>query len=82
MEALKHEAFQLGWTNSHGIVNNLDVKLQHARNHLAQGRTKQAQNVLQAFRHELDAQRGQHVSEDAYQLLSGNADFLVSQIGP
>ncbi|MEW6277435.1 MAG: hypothetical protein AB1758_02350 [Candidatus Eremiobacterota bacterium] len=29
------------------------------------------------LRHELDAQRGQQVSEDAYQLLSGNADFLV-----
>lgn len=80
MEALKHQAFENGWITNQGIVNSLDQKLQHARDHLAAGRKKQASNVLKAFQNELSAQRGKHVKEDAYQLLSANLELLNARV--
>jgi hypothetical protein len=60
------EACDLGWIDNRGICNSLQVK--------ARGNKSQ----LSALEHELSAQRGKHVSESAYQLLSANVSFLQS----
>ena len=61
------EACTLGWIDNRGICNSLRVKL---------GTQK---GGLQAMQHELDAQRGKHVSEAAYALLYPNVSYLLSQ---
>lgn len=58
----------LGWIDNHGICNSLRVK------------ATTASGPLGAMLNELSAQRGKHVSEAAYVLLSENARFLLSRL--
>jgi hypothetical protein len=78
--ALKHEACRLSWITNQGVCNSLNVKLDNARAKAITGQAKAAHNQLRAFLHELEAQRGKHVSEDAYQLLAPNVEFLQSRL--
>ena len=60
------EACSLGWIDSRGVCNSLRVKLRDTK------------GGLRAMLHELDAQRGKHVSEAAYALLYPNVSYLLS----
>ena len=63
---LLNEACSLGWIDNRGICNSLRVKLRDTK------------GGLRAMQHELDAQRGKHVSEAAYALLYPNVTYLLS----
>lgn len=58
----------LGWVDDQGVCNSLSVK------------AKPDSGTLGALLHELDAQRGKHVSEAAYILLSTNARSLLARM--
>lgn len=77
------EACDLDWVGRPpGVCNSLQVKLDAAASSLAQGDTTSATGQLQAFVNELDAQRGQHVSENAYWLLKVNVEYVLEKLQP
>jgi hypothetical protein len=78
--ACKHRAFDRGWIDDAGVANSLDQKLENARKLLQQGNNKSAKNVLEAFVNELEAQKGKHVSAEAYALLKPNVAYLISKL--
>lgn len=85
LASLKHQAFSLGWIygpGADGIVQSLDAKLDAAKASLARGDRKTAANQLNAFIRELQAQRGKHVSDNAYYLLATNAQYILTKLGP
>jgi hypothetical protein len=63
-----------------GIRNSLQVKLDHFMKDYRQGNYKVSLNMINAFLNELNAQRGKHVSESAYQTLKGYADTIVQSL--
>jgi hypothetical protein len=58
----------LGWIENRGVCHSLEVK------------AIPKANRLEAMQHELDAQRGKHVSEQAYLALSDNVRYLLSKL--
>ena len=80
LEAARSGACDLTWISSPGICNSLAQKLTAASAALARGDTVAAKDQLGAFRNELDAQRGKHVSENAYWLLRPNATWVVAHL--
>jgi len=76
----KHQAYNLGWITNKGILNSLDQKLDNARKQLERGNNKAAKNVLEAFIDEVEAQKGKHLSSEAYALLKFNAEYLISKL--
>jgi hypothetical protein len=61
-----------------GIRNSLKVKIEQIEKHLNRAEYQPANNVTKAFLSELAAQRGKHVSEQAYQTLKGFVDAIIS----
>lgn len=76
----KHQAYELGWIDNQGIVNSLNKKLEHAKEQLDKGKTKQAINHLNTFINEVNAQEGKHLSSEAYALLKYNAEYLIEKL--
>jgi hypothetical protein len=68
-------SLQLGLIDNHGIANSLSQKIQAANNASGPARA----NILNAFKNEVNAQCGKHVTALAAQVLSGDADSLISQ---
>ncbi|HVX89528.1 MAG TPA: hypothetical protein VG940_11405 [Gemmatimonadales bacterium] len=68
------------WVDQRGVCRSLQAKLEAASASLARGQSGAARNQLTAFRLELDAQRGKHVNEQAYLLLSLIADHTLSRL--
>jgi len=69
-----------GDINHRGIANSLTQKLEHARTQFRKNKIKQAANQLNAFLNELEAQKENHVSEQAYDLLKYNAEYLIARL--
>jgi len=67
-----------GWVEDRGLCRSLQAKIQSASAALGRGQQNTAKNQLSAFRAELDAQRGKHVNENAYFLLSVIADHALT----
>lgn len=83
--SLKYQAFSNGWIfgpGSDGIIQSLDAKLDAATASIAAGDNKTAIKQLNAFVNELEAQRGKHVSDNAFFLLTANTQFLMTKLGP
>ena len=76
----KHRALSLGWIENQGIVNSLDSKLNNAKKMLAAGNIKVAKNELNAFVNEVEAQKGKHLTSEAYALLKYNAEYLIKEL--
>ncbi len=76
----KHQALSLGWIDNQGIVNSLDSKLDNARKKLAVGDINAAKNILNAFVNEVEAQKGKHLTSEAYALLKYNAEYLIGRL--
>ena len=76
----KHQALALGWIDDAGVANSLDQKLDNARKQLVQGNNKAAKNTLEAFVNEVEAQKGKHLSSEAYALLKYNAEYLIQRL--
>jgi hypothetical protein len=68
LSGLVDQACALGWIDNHGTCNSLSVKV------------KAQSGPLGALLNELSAQRGKHVSEAAYILLSTNTQFLLGKL--
>lgn len=85
LASLKHQAADLGWIfgpGADGIVQSLDAKLAAASASIASGDSKTAANQLSAFINEVQAQRGKHVNDDACYLLTANAQYILTRLGP
>ena len=77
-ERLMTACSPLNWVDNLGTCRSLQAKLDAAAASLGRGQTTTARNQLSAFRAELDAQRGQHVNENAYFLLGVIADHTLA----
>lgn len=73
-------ACELGWITKPGICHSLQVKLDAAEDSVERVRLDAAENQLQAFLHELSAQRGKAVSDAAYLLLSADALKVIDSL--
>jgi hypothetical protein len=71
---------RIGWVSGSGICNSLESKLDAAANALTRGNANAASNQLDAFLAEVSAQRGKAVNENAYLLLSDNAQYLIGRM--
>ena len=70
-----NNARQLGWIDNTDLANSLLQKI-----HAAQAATlTDRHNILSAFKDEVTAQAGQHITGAAVQTLSQDADTLLSQ---
>ena len=69
-------SLQIGLIDNHGIANSLSMKIKAASN--ATGPAKS--NILNAFKNEVNAQSGKHISGVAPDLLLEDADSLISQL--
>lgn len=77
---LKDQSATLGWIDSPGVVNSLNVKLKAALRDLKRGRRKAAIGTLRAFVQEVRAQEGKHLKPEAAGLLGYNAEYLISRL--
>ena len=86
---MKHEAFSLGWITNKGIENSLDAKLDNAKKKIERDNVQAAQNILNAFINEVEAQGcerfencppGKHLTTEAYALLFYNVKYLIGQL--
>ncbi|MDP2529830.1 MAG: hypothetical protein Q8W51_08830 [Candidatus Palauibacterales bacterium] len=80
MSTLLDFSCRRGWIDNHGICNSLSKKLQHVHSSVADGNDQAASGQLGAFRHELSAQRGKHVSESAFGALDLYAGRLAERL--
>lgn len=69
-----------GLINHHGTLRSLQAKLDVFTKHFQKGEYNTALNNINAFINELNAQRGKHVSESAYQTLKAYADTIVQSL--
>lgn len=63
-----------------GILHSLQVKLDNFTKNYREGDYKVALNNINSFLNELEAQRGKHVSEAAYQTLKSSADAIIQAL--
>lgn len=70
-------AFTLGLINNQGIVNSLIKKLDNAETSLKKGNTRSVLSILNAFKNEVKAQSGKHITKEIEDILSGDIDFIV-----
>jgi len=70
-----------GWIKGHGICNSLLSKLNNAKAAIGRGRCNAATNLLRAFIHEVQAQRGKAISEEAAHVLKANAQYVIEHLG-
>jgi len=61
-----------------GVLHSLQVKLDNFSKHYLKGEYSTALNNMNSFVNELDAQRGKHVSEQAYPTLKALANMIIS----
>lgn len=87
--SMKHEAYKVGWIDNAGIEQSLDAKLDNAKKKLEQGNTTAANNILEAFLNEVEAQgcpsfencsQGKHLRPEAYALLKYNVQYLIERL--
>ncbi len=70
----------LGEIDSDGITNSLLAKVDGAIDAMGRGQKNAAINKLDALIHELEAQSGKHVSEQAAQLLIGDTQYVQAHL--
>jgi hypothetical protein len=80
LQAQESSACRMEWIPNAGICNSLGVKLNTAAAGIARDQSTVARNALAAFLSELAAERGKAVSEHAYILLAGNAQYLIARL--
>lgn len=78
--AQKEQALHLGWIDNQGVANSLNKKLAHAKRRVNEGMIIPAINILHALIHELQAQQGKHVNDNAFALLKANVEFLIFKL--
>ena len=72
---------ELGWIERHGICNSLAAKLEASIRSIEKGNLNAAENQLNAFLHELEAQEGQSINQSAYEVLRAGALYVIEHLG-
>jgi hypothetical protein len=73
-------SLRLGLIDNAGIANSLTRKIQAAAGAVAEHENDDARETLNAFKHEVSAQTGKHITGIAPQVLQEDADSLISQL--
>jgi hypothetical protein len=73
-------SLQLGLMDNAGIANALLAKINAASDAAARGDSKTASNVLNAFKNQVSAQTGKHITGVAPEVLREDADSLLNQL--
>lgn len=68
------------WINKKGICGSLEAKLQAAKAAVGREQFGVAENMLNAFLQELDAQKGKAVNQQAYDLLKAEVRNLIDKL--
>jgi hypothetical protein len=79
----KHRLYDIGWIygpGAQGIVNSLDAKLEAAQRAHDRGQRHTAVNILNAFVHEVEAQTGKHITEEAAVILIRGAQYITNRL--
>jgi len=70
----------LGLIDNPGIANALSAKIREAASATAEHETNDAKEALNAFKHQVKAQTGKHITGIAPQVLQEDADSLISNL--
>lgn len=70
-------AFKLGIIDNQGVANSLIQKLDAAETNAKKNKSQTAQNVLNALKQEIEAQRGKHINEEFVEVLLRDIDTLL-----
>jgi len=76
------EAYELGWINKQDVYDGLNDKLVAARENIKKGwwNYHTARNIMEAYKHLLDAQRGKAIDEMTYRMLYYDANELIGML--
>lgn len=79
---ITESSFNLGWISKNDVYSGLNDKLVAAKEHIKKGRGNYhtAVNILEAYKHLLDAQRGKAIEEQCYRMLYCDANELISML--
>jgi len=80
LSSLVNELLAAGMIDNAGIANSLTSKADAAAAQIASGNTTAAENQLNAFINELDAQAGKHLTPQAYNLLKAAALYYINHL--
>ena len=75
-------AYDLGWINKQDVYDGLNDKLVAARDNIKKGwwNYHTASNIMEAYKHLLDAQRGKAIDEMTYRMLYYDANELIGML--
>jgi len=75
-------SYERGWITSADVYTGLMDKLNATKENINKGffHYHTAVNILGAFKHLLDAQRGKAIIEECYQMLLIDADALIGML--
>jgi len=76
------ETYHLGWINKEDVYDGLMDKLDAAKENINKGLFYHhtAKNILNAYKHLLDAQEGKAIEESTYRMLNIQADDLIKML--
>lgn len=77
LKADLQELFNQGFIDNKGIFNSLMKKIDSAIKSSDKESTK---DILNSYTNELNAQRGKHITEEAYQILYDDSNFLIKSL--
>jgi hypothetical protein len=79
---ITREAYELGWINKQDVYDGLNDKLVAARENIKKGwwNYHTARNIMEAYKHLLDAQRGKAIDEMTYRMLYYDANELIGTL--
>ena len=79
LAALKYMC-NLGWIDKHGVCNSLEAKLSAAIDSINRGNLNAAENQLNAFLNDLEAQKDKSINQSAYDVLTGGALYVIDHL--
>jgi DNA-binding beta-propeller fold protein YncE len=71
---------QSGAIDNAGTANSLKAKLDDAQKKIDQGNIKAAENILQAFINEVEAQSGKHITTEVAEILITDARYVIEHL--
>ena len=79
---ITQSAFNLGWISKNDVYEGLNDKLVAAKENIKKGRSNYhtAINIVEAYKHLLDAQRGKAIEEQCYRMLYYDANELIGML--
>jgi HEAT repeat protein len=80
LQAQQSTACHVNWIPKKVICDALDVELRVVAQELAHNDSRQARNLLTLYVNELTRMRGRDITESAFVMLSGDAQYLISRL--